>query len=124
MSAIIEYYKSIITCSPDYQRWSRDTFCGRTPDPPNDWKTHPWFVALRYRADNSQKVYFTGTLISNLHIVTAAEIFKNRRDEKKWLAKPGAHKKSNQNLIDTWNQLGTTWIAITSIAVNPLYDET
>ena len=94
------------------------------------WKTYPWFVALRYSddgedfTDNSQKVYFTGTLISNLHIVTAAEIFKNRRDEKKWLAKPGAHKKSNQNLIDTWNQLGTTWIAITSIAVNPLYDET
>ena len=126
MSAIIEYYKSIITCSPDYQRWSRDTFCGRTPDPPNDWKTHPWFVALRYRADNSQKTYFTGTLISNLHIVTAAEIFhdRSRRDETKWLALPGAHKKGYQNLIDTWNQLGTTWIAITSIAVNPLYDET
>ena len=119
---------SIITCSPDFERWSRDTFCGRTPDPPNDWKTHPWFVALRYRADNSQKAYFTGTLISNLHIVTAAEIFNNRRDEKKWFALPGAHKIANQNQIDIWNQFGenlpTEWIAITSIAINPLYDET
>ena len=85
---------------------------------------------MRYRADNSQKTYFTGTLISNLHIVTAAEIFhdRSRRDETKWLALPGAHKIANQNQIDIWNQFGenlpTEWIAITSIAVNPLYDKT
>ena len=126
-----EYKLNLFNCSPScckpsaLEEWTRETLCGRTPNGAHfSWKTHPWFVALRYRADNSQKEFYTGTLISNMHIVTAAEIFpEDRRDAKKWFALPGAYNIDN---IDTWvtsNLFGSDWAKIKSIAIHPSYDD-
>ena len=112
-------------CKPSaLEEWTRETLCGRTPDGAHfSWKSHPWFVALRYNADNSQKDFYTGTLISNMHIVTAAEIFpKDRRDANKWSALPGAYNIDNINTWVTSNLFGSNWAEINSISIHPSYD--
>ena len=96
-----------------------ERYCGKTPEEPNNkWKTHPWFVALRFSRDNI-KLHFAGTLISCRYVVTAAEIFfrdgtegRARMDERMWTALPGANR-----VDDIGNYKSGDWtIGLTSVA--------
>ena len=102
-----------------------ERYCGKTPEGPNNkWKTHPWFVALRFSRDNTNnKLHFAGTLISNRYVVTAAEIFfrdgtedRHRMDERMWTALPGANR-----VDDIGNYKSGDWTDITSIDIHPSY---
>ena len=101
--------------------------CGKLPDDHNtaDWKTHPWFVLLRFQSRNNLVQHFTGTLVSDRYVVTAAEIFysqdtaENRLNENNWKALPGANDFED---IDNFDFVSGDWTDILAIEINPLYN--
>ena len=100
--------------------------CGKLPDDHDtaDWKTHPWFVLLRFSRNNLVQ-HFTGTLVSDRYVVTAAEIFysedtaENRLNENNWKALPGANHFDD---IDSFDFVSGDWTDILAIEINPLYN--
>ena len=93
---------------------------------------YPWYVGLRLII-GSEKYYFTGTLISNSYVVTAASTFdkdplsiwteSDWKDKQYWAALPGAYNIPN---IEEYNPFGhyftADWSDIIRIEIHPLYN--
>ena len=113
-------------CESEEEREERERYCGIPHD--LDAQTYSWLVALKFQAGDpggSQvTVYYTGTLISNRYVVTAAENFDAEetafesewQNERYWAALPGVFR-----IDDIANYQSSDWIDINRIEIHPLY---
>ena len=113
------------------EKENREKYCGLKPKNFNN-VLYPWYVGLRLII-GSEKYYFTGTLISNSYVVTAASTFdkdplsiwteSDWKDKQYWAALPGAYNIPN---IDEYSPFGhyftADWSDIIRIEIHPLYN--
>ena len=110
-------------CESQGERTEREALCGLSPTRTGSF---PWYVILKLEilldpGGSSTKEFYTGTLVSNRFVVTAAEIFdvESDRDEpEQWKAFPGAY---GFHAAEIANLRSTDWIDVTRIEIHPLY---
>ena len=86
---------------------------------------YPWFVAIRKRLGSGEYTHYTGTLVSDLFVVTAASVFDNPQNSEQSItntelfeAKPGATLWENtEGLIEIMN-----WQPIAELWIHPYYN--
>ena len=135
---VIFIFIDLCACETEDEKEKRERYCGHKPEK-WQWVEHPWYVALRLTIDDtggSQAIfYYTGTLISNRFIVTAASTFDAEpgqppdswRNEQTWAALPGAY---NIPHIEEYRPFGgpngyyrnSDWEEIIRIEIHPLYE--
>ena len=110
-------------CESHEERTEREALCGLAPTLTGSF---PWYVILKLEilldpGGSSTKELYTGTLVSNRFVATAAEIFdveSDLDDPAQWKAFPGAYGFHAEEIA---NLKSTDWIDVTRIEIHPLY---
>ena len=110
-------------CESQEERTEREALCGLAPTLTGSF---PWYVILKLEilldpGGSSTKELYTGTLVSNRFVATAAEIFdveSDLDDPAQWKAFPGAYGFHAEEIA---NLKSTDWIDVTRIEIHPLY---
>ena len=110
-------------CESQEERTEREALCGLAPTLTGSF---PWYVILKLEilldpGGSSTKELYTGTLVSNRFVATAAEIFdveSDLDDPAQWKAFPGAYGFHAEEIA---NLKTTDWIDVSRIEIHPLY---
>ena len=107
-------------CLSETQEEIREKYCGVKPQNfPS--VLYPWYVALRLTL-NSEKSYYSGTLISNGYVVTAASIFDTSWYPPNWAALPGAYNIPDIAVHSPFGHYFTAdWGGVLRIEIHPSY---
>ena len=110
-------------CESQEERTEREALCGLAPTLTGSF---PWYVILKLEilldpGGSSTKELYTGTLVSNRFVATAAEIFdveSDLDDPAQWKAFPGAYGFHAEEIA---NLKTTDWKDVSRIEIHPLY---